>query len=168
MSPIFSPFFLSFVHERPREAREEEREETLQEGLFPVVPFYLKVRHSTNALARQSNEQPFFYSSRVYAFLFLLLTHLRSFFLSFSRSLFHFHFLSFLLCLACTHPSIHSRATHAHAHIHALSCLQFFIRFFALINDTRVIFHAHTVTNYPEKFNYTRVRSHLVILCQII
>lgn len=72
-------------------------EETVQEELSPVAPFYLKVRHSTNALTRQSNEQPFSFFFFIFFLLFLLI-----------------FFASSRLCMqcTCTFPLVYSSFTH--------------------------------------------------------
>lgn len=125
-------FYLS-LQVGTREAREEEREETVQEDCSRSSLFYYKMRHSTNALWRQSNEQLFFLLF-AYVFLFFLLTLSHFFSISLSRilslSLPFFHFLSFLLRVSHIQAYILSfslpfniiRLSHTEFHTRVVSC----------------------------------------------
>lgn len=118
---------LSFIfrHEWPREAQEEEREETVQERLSPVAPFSLKVRHSTNA--ERVSPTNGHLASLARAYVFYLTHHFRfrchsrylSFSLSFafarvSSSLPHSH-------SSFTHPLVLSRNNLTHTLAHSFS-----------------------------------------------
>lgn len=153
-------FYLS-LQVGTREAREEEREETVQEDCSRSSLFYYKMRHSTNALWRQSNEQLFFFTFRVCVsffftypftlFLYFSLSHSLSFspFLSFSfvpsSSVAYTSIHSFFLASLQYHSSVAHWVSHACSFMHTQSLIA--------AKNSRIRVYVHTWLHYIRQYN---------------